>query len=141
MAALAEARTLFTFPHEETIALPVFEIVQQIDEMMLSLRQPIPSGQIVRVLRVAERLQALLGRFTVREGRESQSFPELVRRHGVELHAVLPRRPAHHQLAQGLLLRVEEVEGPHREARSGGGECMRTASESRNTTGSCEYGL
>src|SRR5262245_65937109 len=102
MAALAEARTLFTFPHEETIALPVFEIVQQIDEMMLSLRQPIPSGLFVCVLRVAERLQALLDRFTVREGRASKSFPVLVRRNGVEIIAVLRRRPVYYRFTTGF---------------------------------------
>src|SRR5215468_6994630 len=98
MATLSNTRTLLPLTHEEAIAFPLLEIVQQIDEVMLSLRQPVPSRQIFRVLGVAQRLQALLHRLTVREGRTSESFPELVRRDGIELDAVLSRRPAHHHL-------------------------------------------
>jgi hypothetical protein len=38
------ARALLPLPREETIAFFVFEIVQQIDEVVLSLLQPTPPG-------------------------------------------------------------------------------------------------
>jgi hypothetical protein len=52
------ARALLPFTREEAIALPVFEIVQQIDEAVLGLLQPIPPWQVSRssVLRSASRL-------------------------------------------------------------------------------------
>src|SRR5215510_1455734 len=96
---LLHARTLLPFAYEEAIALLLLEIVEQIDEVVLSLLQPVTSWQVLRVLRVAQRLQGLLNRLTVRKGRKGESFLELVGGDGIELDAVLPWRPAHHDLA------------------------------------------
>src|SRR5439155_17805068 len=116
------ARALLPFAREEAIALSVFEIVQQVDEVVLSLLQSIPTGKVFRVRCVAQRLQALLHRLTVRQGRRGETFPEFVRRDGVELDAMFALHPTHHHLAEGFLFGVEEVERPHREAWAGGGE-------------------
>src|SRR5262249_20964068 len=59
-----------------------------------------------------------------REGRMGESFLELVRGDGVEFDAVQSPLAAHHHFAQGLLLRMEEVEGPHQESWTGPGECV-----------------
>ncbi|PYN43826.1 MAG: hypothetical protein DME00_26240, partial [Candidatus Rokuibacteriota bacterium] len=80
--------------------------MQQVDEVMLSLLQSIPTWKVFRVRSVAQRLQALLHRLTVRQGRRGETFPEFVRRDGVELDAVFALHPTHHHLAQGFLFGV-----------------------------------
>ena len=96
--------------------------MQQVDEVVLRRLQPVSTQQAFRILRGAQRLEALVHGLAVGKGGRREAFLELVGRDGVEFDAVLPLHPVHHQLAQGFLFRVEEVERPHQELCVHGGE-------------------